>query len=216
MEGNLKIAFRVLCAVAVLSFVYPSAFAQPVPGTEGAKTQSGTDAGPAASAAETDLVLAESSKNADGGTNGSLSNSAWPYFLRMLLTLALVIGAIWLVFRLIRRAGKPKASQDDFVRVLASTALGAGKWMYVVSLGTKAFLVGATDSSINLIHEVEDTELIDEMKLRSATEPATGNRDFSTLLQGFLKPVSKHRAKSENGFPGTDYLSRQRDRLKKF
>jgi len=134
----------------------------------------------------------------------------------MLLTLGLVLGTIWFVFFLIRRAAKPKAQQDAFVRVLASASLGTGKWMYVVSLGAKAFLVGATDSSINLIYEVEDAELIDEMKLRSATAPQADSRDFSTLLQGLLKPVSKHRAESVKGIPGTDYLSRQRDRLKKF
>ena len=86
----------------------------------------------------------------------------------------------------------------------------------MVSLGAKAFLVGASDTPINLIHEVDDPELIDEMKLRSATAPQDETRDFSTLLSGFLKPVSKHRAEAAKGIPGSDFLSRQRDRLKKF
>ncbi len=134
----------------------------------------------------------------------------------MLLTLGFVLGAIWLLFRLLRRAGRPKAAEDAFIRVLASAPLGAGRWLYVVSLGAKAFLVGATDSSLSLIHEVEDPELIDEMKLRAETAPEAGNRDFSTLLSGLLKPASKHRADDVKGIPGTEFLTRQRDRLKKF
>jgi len=199
-----------------LLVAYPPAFAQPVTGTDKTKTVATADANPTVSTAEEDLVLAESSGNSPNGTSGSLSGSAWPYFLRMLLTLALVLGTIWLVFFLIRRAAKPRAREDAFIKVIASAPLGAGKWMYVVSLGAKAFLVGATDSSVNLIHEVEDAELIDEMKLRSATAPQADNRDFSALLQGLLKPASKHRAESASGIPGTDFLSRQRDRLKKF
>ena len=134
----------------------------------------------------------------------------------MILTLALVIALIWVTFRVIKRASKPKPSESSFVRVLSSAPLGTGKWLYVVSLGDKAYLVGATDSSINLISEVTDTELVDEMKLRASTAPQTENRDFGTLLAGLLKPASKHRATSSKGLPGSDFLSRQRDRLKKF
>jgi len=215
-EGKLKISYRVLCAVAVLIVSRPSAFAQPNPGADGSKAVPSTGQGPAAPAAEKDLVLAESPETANDGNRNALSGSAWPYFLRMLLTLAFVLGAIWLTFRLLRRAGRPKIPEDAFVRVLASAPLGTGRWLYVVSLGAKAFLVGATDSSISLIHEVEDAELIDEMKLRAATAPQAENRDFSTLLSGLLKPVSKHRADSAKGVPGMEFLARQRDRLKKF
>ena len=165
---------------------------------------------------EKDLVLAETSEDANGADRNALSGSAWPYFLRMLLTLGLVLGALWLVFRFLSRAARPKIAEDAFIRVLASTPLGAGRWLYVVSLGAKAFLVGATDSSINLIREVEETDLIDEMKLRAATAVPAENRDFSTLLSGLLKPASKHRAESSKRVPGTEFLSRQRDRLRKF
>lgn len=194
----------------------PSTFAQSSTGTDSVRNAPNTAADPAASAAEKDLVLAESPGNASDGQGGALSESAWPYFLRMILTLGLVLGLIWVAFRLIRRAARPKASQDAFIRVLASTPLGTGRWLYVVSLGAKAFLVGASDTTISLIHEVDDPELIDEMKLRSATAPQDETRDFSTLLSGFLKPVSKHRAEAAKGIPGSDFLSRQRDRLKKF
>lgn len=194
----------------------PSAFAQPTPGTGGTGTVSSTGQGSAAPAAERNLVLAESSETSNGGDRNALSGSSWPYFLRMLLTLALVLGAIWLTFRFLRKAGRPKIAEDAFVRVLASAPLGTGRWLYVVSLGAKAFLIGATDSSVNLIHEVDDPELIDEMKLRAATEPQADTRDFGTLLAGLLKPVSKHRAGSAKGIPDTEFLARQRDRLKRF
>lgn len=196
--------------------LYPSAFAQPTPGTGGSGTLPSAGQGSAAPAAETDLVLAESSDNADGGNRNALSGSAWPYFLRMLLTLALVLGAIWLTFRFLRKAGRPKISEDALIQVLASAPLGTGRWLYVVSLGAKAFLIGATDSSVNLIHEVEDAELVDEMKLRAATAPQADTRDFGTLLAGLLKPVSKHRADSAKRIPDTEFLERQRERLKRF
>ncbi|HSV56879.1 MAG TPA: flagellar biosynthetic protein FliO [Magnetospirillaceae bacterium] len=146
----------------------------------------------------------------------ALSESAWPYFLRMLVTLGLVLGVLWLFFRFLRKAGRPKAAQQSSVLVLASVPLGTGRWLYVVSLGSKAFLLGATDSSVSLIHEVEDRELIDEMRLRAETAQPVDTRDFKTLLSGLLKPASKHRAESATGIPGTDFLSRQRDRLRKF
>lgn len=44
------------------------------------------------------------------------------------------------------------------VVVLSTTQLGAGKNLHVIELNNKRYLIGATQNSINLIKELEETE----------------------------------------------------------
>jgi flagellar protein FliO/FliZ len=136
----------------------------------------------------------------------------------MVVVLALVLAAIYGVYRLMKRVARPKTAESSAVRLLASTSLGPGKTLHVVALGAKAYLVGATDSSITLVAQVEDKEFLDALTLEATTSPSTVNpgagRDFGTILTGLLggkRRSAPHKAQTDLGF-----LAGQRERLKKF
>jgi len=136
----------------------------------------------------------------------------------MILVLALVLGVIWLVFRLMKKVGKQKLSGGDAIKVLAQASLGTGKAVHLIGLGQKAWLVGTADSAVSLIAEVEDRELLDELALKAATAEGAPRTDFSSMLQGLLGKKKKPGAMDSSGLEGfdADYLAKQRDRLKKF
>ena len=139
------------------------------------------------------------------------------YFLRMIVVLAMVVGAMYLVFMLMRRLARPKEAPNAPIRILASTSLGTGKAVHLVGLGSKAWLLGASEQGVHLIAAVEDRELLDGLELEAASQRPVAGRDFSAILGGLLAP-RRGKVGGNEGSSSFDsgYFARQRDRLGKF
>jgi flagellar protein FliO/FliZ len=166
---------------------------------------------------ETTLSLGDATTQAQAAKDAA-APSTLSYFIRMLFVLALVLAAIYCVYRLMRKLARPKESESSAIKLLASTGLGPGKALHVVALGTKAYLVGATDSSVNLVAEIEDKDYLDRLVLEAETKPkATPERDFGQVLYGLLgaRRGGRDRKRGQQGGAG-DFLAGQRDRLRKF
>ncbi|GAB1432622.1 hypothetical protein MASR2M29_12470 [Spirochaetota bacterium] len=157
---------------------------------------------------ESSLVLAEPSSSA----SPSGGSSFFPYVLRMFIVLGLIIAVIYGLYVLLKRASRPKTEEDTYLKILASTSLGPGKMLHVVSLGSKAWLLAASDNSVELISEISDKEIIDTLELRSAQAPVAPPRDFASSLVARLGLGNK---KANRNRLAGDFLSQQRDRLKK-
>jgi flagellar protein FliO/FliZ len=192
----------VLCAASVAV-----AFAQATTTVPGNSPQAGNP--PSVAIDETTLVLPEAP--GPGGT--AASTSIMPYFLRMIFVLGLVLAAIYGLYALLKRSARPAAPADTYLRVLASTTIASGKTLHVVSVGDAAWLVGATDSSIGLISEIKDKEIIDALALRAADAPQTPRKDFNSMLGELL---GRKAGKAHTISDPSDFFSRQKDRLKKF
>lgn len=197
---------RFSCAIILLCSLVPGAFAQPaaVSAPPAALSQ------PAETGAvdETTLVLPEGSQPGEMGQGSSIL----PYVLRMILVLGLVIAAIYGLYALLKRSSRPTNSYDSYLRVLATTKLGVGRSLHVVSLGDKAWLIGSTDTSVGLISEIDDKELIDALALREAQSPQTPRKDFTSILADLLG----RKGPKSNASVSNDFFNRQKDRLKKF
>jgi flagellar protein FliO/FliZ len=217
----LKRIALVLCAALALG-------SGAVAGAQGkdAATQpaAGNAVGTAASVDETTLSLGEAAAPARAANNAAGTNTL-AYFIRMIFVLALVLGAIYGVYRLMRRLAKPKPAEDSALKILASTSLGPGKALHVVGLGSKAYLIGAADSSISLVAELDDKEFIDALALEATLAPKAsraGGADFGEVLRGLLGP--RHGGSRAGGRKSAlrqprgdgDYLAGQRERLRKF
>lgn len=200
-EGNLNAAIRMACVAVVSSLLSLGVYAQ---GTANGGTA--PQPAPTTTTDESQLPIGD----ADGTAARSATVEAWPYFLRMVIVLALVAAAIYGVVWVMRSFSKPKTADDPYLRVLASTQLGPGRWLYIVSAGNRAFLVGATDGGIAALGELDDKELVDTLRLRADETPVRQTADFSSLLGAFMKPgkISADKARA-------DELERQRDRLRR-
>lgn len=201
----------VLCAV----MAFGSGVAAGAQGKEAAPPAAGNAVGTASSVDETTLALSDSGAPAKTANNAAGSTTL-AYFLRMVFVLALVLAAIYGVYRLLKRASRPKAVDDNAVRVLATTSLGPGKALHVVALDSKAYLIGATDSSISLVAEVTDKDFIDRLSLEAALapKPSKAGADFGDMLAGLLGGRRKAGGKRHRG--DSDFLAGQRERLRKF
>jgi flagellar protein FliO/FliZ len=137
--------------------------------------------------------------------------SAW-VVVRMVLVLALAALAIYGVVFFVKRMARPFEAKDPHLKVLASAPLGGGAFAAVVSVGSKAWLVGGGDAGVSLISEIDESEALEAMLLDDArkTAEARPNRflDFRSLL-GKLGAG----APNKNN-PHAETLRKQRDRLK--
>jgi len=168
---------------------------------------------PASPVDETTLALDDPAANPAGNTPSVGSSSILPYFLRMVLVLGLVIAALYGLFALLKRSSKLNATTDTYLRVLASVSITAGRSVHVVALGDKAWLLGSTDSSVNLISAIDDKEVVDALILRAAASPETPRQDFLPMLLGSLGKMGTRKATAADA---SEFFNRQRDRLKKF
>lgn len=121
-------------------------------------------------------------------------SSAWA-LVRAILVLAVLAFLVWLLLHFIRRRAARQAGASPHLKVLASTSVALNRHVHVVGLGSKAWLVGSSESAVNLIAEIDDQELIDQLRLedsrRSALESTVaGNfsRLFSSLTGRGRKP----------------------------
>ena len=156
----------------------------------------------------TNAVVDESSIVLNSNTQQNIENesenpSTFGLFLRMILVLIAIIGLIYGFVWLLRKTSAPKVKDDLYLREVANLTLSPGKSVRVVSLKDKAYIIGVTDSNINLIAEVEDKELIDAMNLNAEESISEKPKDFSTVLSMFSKSTSN----TEN------YLKQRRERF---
>jgi flagellar protein FliO/FliZ len=210
----LKRIALVLCAVMALG-------AGAVAGAQGrdaaAQPATGSAVGTTRTVDETTLSLGDAAAPAKAANNAAGPNTL-AYFLRMIVVLALVLGAIYGVYRLMKSVSKTKTSEDSAVKILASTSLGTGKALHVIGLGSKAYLIGATDSVVSLVAEIEDKEFVDALALEAALKPRSSRtglgKDFGDILSGIMGGRRKTGAKQQRR--DGDFLAGQRERLRKF
>ena len=144
-----------------------------------------------------------------GGTANTGGRGGWRSLIVGLLALVLSAAAIYGVVFFIKKASRRAEVQDPYLKVLAGAQLGTGTYVHVVALGTKAWLVGASDGGVNLISEVEDQDILNTMLLDDSKKSAGRGRilDFRAILGRFGMQV-------KSGLPGAENIRRHRNRIK--
>jgi flagellar protein FliO/FliZ len=146
----------------------------------------------------------------DAAPAARTSSSVWP-IIRMILVLALCAAAVYGIVFFIKRSSRQTVSKDPFLKILATVNLGVNRYAHVVSVGSKAWLLGSSDGGVNLIGEVEDKEIIDAMLLeesKRAAEPQRGVPDFVSMLRKLGLPTQ------QTGPSGAEDIRKRRERLK--
>ncbi|MCR4940021.1 MAG: flagellar biosynthetic protein FliO [Treponemataceae bacterium] len=127
---------------------------------------------------ETDDLSVSDNENTQTGSSG---DTIW-LFIRMILVLVIVIACIYAIVWFLKRSLRPGAENDPYLKKTASITLAPGKTVQIVTLQDKAYLLGVSDSSINLITEIQDKELVDAMNLNAPVSSGKKPADFASLL----------------------------------
>jgi flagellar protein FliO/FliZ len=130
----------------------------------------------------------------------------------MVLVLALAALAIYGVVFFIKRMSRSPELRDPNLKVLARAPLGGGAFTAVVSVGSRAWLVGGGDGGVSLIAEIDEAEALETMLLDDARKTAEAGNvrfpDFRSLLRRLGGGTENRPANP------AEALRKQRDRLK--
>ncbi|MDR0525590.1 MAG: flagellar biosynthetic protein FliO [Spirochaetaceae bacterium] len=117
------------------------------------------------------------------------SPGSFRLILQMIIVLVLCAGAIYGVILFFKKIAKPPETQDPYLKVLGSAHLGANRFVHVVSVGSQAWVVGASEGGVSLIAEITDPETVDAMLLEASRKNAETEigklSDFARLLRRF-------------------------------
>ena len=137
--------------------------------------------------------------------------SVWD-FVRMLVVLAGVLGFIYLIFFLLKKAGSPKIVSDSTIKILSTQNLETGRSLHLIGIGPQIFLIGSGESSVQLISEIKDKETIDTIKLDESVRN-DDNKTFTDTFKGLFK--SDHIQKNQSNSSQIGFIRKQRERLRK-
>jgi flagellar protein FliO/FliZ len=113
--------------------------------------------------------------------------------LRTVAVMGVIIIGVYFLFRVLVKKKSRLITNSEVIKVLATYPLAANRIIQVVDIGGQVLVLGVSDSSINLITELKDKEVIDQIRLASSKEQGgagTFKETFMNLLGGktFSKP----------------------------
>lgn len=151
------------------------------------------------------------------------SSTAWA-IIKMVLVLAIVVACIYFVMTFMKKSINGDSSADDpYLRKVAQVNLAPGKSVQVVTLLDNCYVVGVSDSGVNLIGTIEDKELINAMNL-SADKASKSKkaRNFGEILEMFMPSKSSRETSAtqpdiytESSKSVQDFVKTQRKRINK-
>jgi flagellar protein FliO/FliZ len=154
---------------------------------------------------ESTLLLGESSPARDGQSATVSPFGFWDFF-RMVLVLACVVGIIYLIFYLLKRAGNGKYAKSDLIRIVGSQSLPGNRAIYLVQVGAQVFMIGAGGDSVTLLGEITDKDAVDAMILAGAEDESSPRRSFGDVVASLVRG-------DQGG--SLDLMRQQRERLQR-
>lgn len=119
-------------------------------------------------------------------------------FIRTLLTLAVLLGIFYGIFRLYRFKRELPAQNFSAVSSIYEYPLGQNQRLQIIELAGKLMVLGVSENSIQLISEISDKYTVDRIKLDCAEDSKQPRADFLTELSRAIKTNIAQRLGKKN------------------
>ena len=138
---------------------------------------------------------AASDTTAATNTSNYKAPSTAGMIIKMVVVLALVVAALYGIMRFFKKKNNAVQSDDDFMRRVSTLNFAPGKSVEIVTLVDRCFMLGVTDSNINLIAEITDKEMISALNLNFDKKQNTKKpMNFSDVLDMFMPGNTRNRS----------------------
>ena len=124
--------------------------------------------------------LARAAEVGAGGTAPDLGSSALQMALGLVVVLALLLGALWLL----KRISMPRGPVAGLMRVVAGVAVGSRERVVILELGNSWLVLGVAPGQVTTLAEIPRQEL-----------PASASSAAAKDFPAWLKQVVKSRGK---------------------
>ncbi len=154
--------------------------------------------------------------------------SAFWEFIKVIFVLMLFGGGFYFFYKFISQKVGLNISGQEAIRTLSMVPVGPNKTLQIIDVAGKVFLIGVTDSSINMITEIKEKDDVDRIRLLSSRSTPVQGKNFQEFVadqMGWI--IDRINEKRTRGFrktrveeiPESDidmsYLDQQKKRLKK-
>lgn len=117
--------------------------------------------------------------------------SMFGLIVKLVLSLGLIVGLIYLSTYFLKKVnsrGGSDIASGGSIKVISRTYIAHKQCLYVVKIGERFSVLGATESNINLIGEIrkEEVEKFDQQPIKPLE--STSFAKFSDILKGKLRP----------------------------
>lgn len=159
-----------------------------------------------------------SADNAHSADTGRRRTNAgvWSY-LRIIIILALMVAAIYAVFRVMKKLLKVKEDTGDGVQLLTSRTLGPGRQVQVVFVHGKYLILGVTNDNINLLGEITDPKEIEHIELYANEQASESGQTFAQIITGMYSRLFGKKTAEKKSFDyekdEMDFIRRQKQKL---
>ena len=138
--------------------------------------------------------FAEPAETTDSAASTYKAPSTAGMIIKMIVVLALVVAALYGIMYFFKKKNNNVQSDDDFMRRVSSLTFSPGKSVEIVTLVDRCFMLGVTDSNINLIAEITDKEMISALNLNFDKKQNTKKpMNFGDVLEMFMPNASKNK-----------------------
>ena len=100
-------------------------------------------------------------------------NFIW-MIVQTILTLAVVCGLAYLLFRVLLPRFGLTSSNAESIEVLERLSLEPGKSIFIVRVGEQHLLIGVAEGSVSLLKEIEDYDAVSAKTASSSDSLASG------------------------------------------
>lgn len=109
--------------------------------------------------------------------------------LRFVTLMALLVGLFYLTMRYLRRkSGFTLPGHNDLMHVIASTTLVQGKFLQIVDVAGKLYVLGVSDAGVQVVGEMDDGIAADRIRMwQSSRRPTPPEAPGLASLIGALK-----------------------------
>jgi flagellar protein FliO/FliZ len=112
--------------------------------------------------------------------------SVWAVF-RTVIVLALAATAIYGIVYLLKRKKTGDSPDDSYLKVLARAPINMKTAAAVIAVGSKAWLIGLSDTNVSAIAEISDQETVDAMLLAYSEQAASSKNTAPLNFTGILR-----------------------------
>jgi len=146
----------------------------------------------------------------------------WLIF-KTIFVMGVLIAGFYYFFKFITQKVAITAIGQEVITILSVVPLGQNKFLQVVDIAGRVYVLGVSDNNINLITEIKDKDDIDRIRLLSSksTPPKQGgfqeylSTQLGKVLDKMKNPGKPSRFASEEKTIHDDVLLSYRQRLKK-
>jgi len=110
--------------------------------------------------------------------------------IKTIFVLALFIGGFYAFYKFVAQKSGMNLSGQEAIRILSTVSLGTNKFIQIVDVAGKIFLLGVTDNNINLLTEIKDREEIDRIRLLSSRSTLVQGVAFQDFIAGQIGRVA--------------------------